>query len=85
MNYRAFANDSLIMMYESVRAALESDDGCRAQGGESRFRVRETPEWKMHAADLEKEMLRRGMWFTVIDWTDGQPELPFENWQRRRA
>ena len=80
MNYRALANDSLTMMYESVRAALVSDDGLRAQGGESRFRIRETPEWKKHAADLEKEMLRRGMWFTVIDWTNGQPELPLKHW-----
>jgi hypothetical protein len=80
MDYRAFANDSLIMMYESVRAALGSDDAHRDQGGESRFRIRETPEWKKHAADLEKEMLRRGMWFAVIDWTNGQPELPLENW-----
>jgi hypothetical protein len=32
-----------------------------------------------HAADLEKEMLRRGMWFTVIDWTNGQPQLPLDN------
>ena len=52
MNYRALANDSLIMMYESVRAALLSDDGLRAQGAESRFRIRETPEWKKHAAAL---------------------------------
>jgi hypothetical protein len=79
MNYRALANDSLTMMYESVRAALVSDDGLRARGGESRFRIRETPEWMKHAADLEKEMLRRGMWFTVIDWTNGQPQLPLDN------
>ena len=79
MNYRAFANDSLTMMYESVRAALLSDDGLRAQGGESRFRIRETPEWMKHAADLEKEMLRRGMWFTVIDWTKGELQPPLDN------
>jgi hypothetical protein len=38
--------------------------------------VRETPEWKMHAADLEAEMLKRGMMFTVIDWSDDQGILP---------
>jgi hypothetical protein len=32
--------------------------------------LRETPEWKMHAADLEAEMLRRGMIFDVIDWSE---------------
>jgi len=32
------------------------------------FRVRKTPAWKLHAADLEAEMLRRGMTFEVIEW-----------------
>jgi hypothetical protein len=34
-----------------------------------RFRssVRETAQWKRHAADLEAEMLRRGMVFEPID------------------
>jgi hypothetical protein len=40
--------------------------------------VRETPEWKKHAADLETEMLARGMMFDVIDWHEGQATLPFE-------
>jgi hypothetical protein len=34
--------------------------------------VRETPEWKLHAADLETEMLKRGMMFEVIDWSEDQ-------------
>lgn len=34
------------------------------------FRVRQTPEWKNHAAKLEREMLRRRMTFEVIDWID---------------
>jgi hypothetical protein len=36
-------------------------------------RVRETPDWKKHAADLESEMLKRGMRFEVIDWSEDQP------------
>ena len=78
MNYQAFTNDSLTMMYEGVRGALASDDATTAQGGETRFRVRETPDWKKHAAELESEMLRRGMFFEVIDWSDDQTTLPFE-------
>ena len=78
MNYQAFTKDSLTMMYESIRGALVADDGLKAEGGESRFRVRETPEWREHASDLEKEMIRRGMFFEVIDWTSGQAELPLE-------
>jgi hypothetical protein len=78
MNYQAFTNDSLTMMYEGIRGALAADDALTRQGMETRFRVRETPEWKLHAADLEAEMLRRGMLFEVIDWDDGQAKLPFD-------
>jgi hypothetical protein len=77
MNYQAFTNDSLIMMYEGIRAALESDDELLALGEQPR--VRETPDWKLHAADLEHEMLRRGMIFEIIDWGDGQIKGPFED------
>ena len=77
MNYSAFTNDSLAMMYEAVRGALAADDALERQGQETRFRVRETPEWKKHAADLESEMLKRGLMLNVIDWHDGQARLPF--------
>ncbi len=70
MDYQAFTNDSLTMMYEGVRGALTVDDELRKIGNETRFRVRETPEWKQHAADLEAEMLKRGMAFEVIDWSE---------------
>jgi len=60
MNYPAFTKESLTMMYESIRGALAADNALKAQGGETKFRVRETPEWKKHASDLEKEMLRHG-------------------------
>jgi len=72
MNYPAFTNDSLKMMYEAVRGALAADDALKFQDLESRFRVRETPEWKKHAADLEAEMLKRGMMFEVVDWSEDQ-------------
>jgi hypothetical protein len=29
------------------------------KGQETSFRVRETPDWKKHAADLEAEMIKR--------------------------
>jgi hypothetical protein len=70
MNYGAFSNDSLTMMYEGVRGTLATDDALNGKGRETRFRVRETPDWKRHAADLEAEMLRRGMTFEVIDWSE---------------
>jgi hypothetical protein len=78
MNYQAFTNASLTMMYEGIRGALAADDALKRQGLATRFRVRETPDWKKHAADLESEMLRRGMTFDVIDWSKYQAPLPFE-------
>jgi hypothetical protein len=71
MNYQAFTNDSLTMMYEGIRGAMAADDALKRQGLATRFRVRETPDWKKHAADLESEMLKRGMIFDVIDWAEG--------------
>ena len=78
MNYQAFTNDSLTMMYEAIRGAMAADDALKRQGMEIRFRVRETPEWKLYAAELETEMLKRGMMFEVIDWSEDHATLPFE-------
>jgi hypothetical protein len=78
MDYQAFTSASLTMMYEGVRGALAADDALKQQGQETRFRVRETPEWKKHAAALEAEMLKREMSFEVIDWFENQAKLPFE-------
>jgi len=78
MNYQAFTNDSITMMYEGIRGALAADDGLSGLGEEPRFRVRETAEWKKYASELEAEMLRRGMFFEVIDWSDSQVQPPFE-------
>ena len=77
MNYQALTNDSLTMMYEGVRGALAADDSLSGLGEKPRFRVRKTSDWKKHAADLEVEMLARGMMFEVIDWSEDQAVLPF--------
>jgi hypothetical protein len=76
MNYQAFTNDSLTMMYEGVRGALTADDALERDLREPPFRVRETPDWRHHAADLEAEMLKRGMMFEIIDWSEDQGTLP---------
>jgi hypothetical protein len=66
------------MLYEGVRGALAADNALKAQGQETRFRIRETADWRRHAAGLESEMLRRGMFFDVIDWSEDQATLPFD-------
>lgn len=78
MNDQALTNDSLTMMYDAVRGALAADDAQERLNADPRFRVRETPDWKKHAADLEVEMRKRGMLFEVIDWHEGQKTLPVE-------
>jgi hypothetical protein len=77
MDYQAFTNDSLTMMYEGIRGALAADDALEREGEDPRFRIRKTPAWKRHAGELESEMLKRGMFFEVIDWSNGQGDLPF--------
>jgi len=77
MDYLAFTNESLTMMYEAARGALAADDALEHQGGDPKFKVRDTPEWKKHAAGLETAMLKRGMIFEVINWYQGQETLPF--------
>jgi hypothetical protein len=69
MDYDAFTNDSLAMMYFGARGALAADDELNRLGEEARFRVRETAEWKKHADALEAEMIRRGMVFDRIEWS----------------
>jgi hypothetical protein len=78
MNYQGFTDDSLTMMYEAARGALAADDALIRQGQPTRFGVRQTPDWKKHTADLEQEMLKRGMFFEVIDWSEGQTNALFE-------
>jgi len=73
MNYQAFTNASLTMMHHGIRGALAADFS--DLGAECKFRVRETQEWKVHAAALEAEMVRRGMLFDVIDWSEDQATL----------
>jgi hypothetical protein len=76
MDYQGFTDDSLIKMYEGVGEALAADEALGELGREGRFRVRKTPAWKLHAADLEAEMTRRGISFEVIAWY--QADAPAE-------
>ncbi|MEO8320589.1 MAG: hypothetical protein ABI561_19935 [Bradyrhizobium sp.] len=70
MNYREFNNASLTMMYEGIRHALASDDALEGLGEKPSFQIRATPEWKRHGGELEREMLNRGMFVDIIDWSE---------------
>jgi hypothetical protein len=43
MDYQAFTNESLTMMYAAVRGALAADDAVELQGEDPKFKVRDTP------------------------------------------
>jgi hypothetical protein len=75
MNYQAFTNDTLLMMHHGARGALAVDDELNKLGREARFRVRQTPDWVAHASELESEMLKRGMSFDAIRWSEDQAQL----------
>ncbi len=75
MNYQAFTNDTLLMMHHGARGALAVDDELSKLGQEARFQVRQTPDWVAHASELESEMLRRGMRFDAIKWSEDHAPL----------
>ena len=70
MDFKSFTNDNLTGMYEGLRGALAADDALERDHRQALFRVRKTLEWQQYAADLEAEMLRRGMFFKAIDWSE---------------
>jgi len=43
---------------------------------EPRFRVRETPEWKEHVANLEIRNVSARHLIRLIDWSEDQDRLP---------
>jgi hypothetical protein len=72
MNYKVFTNESLVMMHHGACGALAVDDELHRLSLAPRFQIRETPDWKKHAENLETEMARRGMIFDKIDWCETQ-------------
>ena len=72
LEYSAFTDQSLAVMYFCARGALAADDELISLGLEPRFRVRNTPAWSKHLADLETEMRSRGMAVEFVEWPEGQ-------------
>jgi hypothetical protein len=78
MNYQAFTKDSLTMMCEGIRGALAADDVLKNRGEETRFRVRETPDWKSTPLISKAKCSSVEFFFEDIDWSEDQAQLPFE-------
>jgi hypothetical protein len=47
-----------------IRGTLAADDALKAQGQETRFRVRETPDWQRQAAELDRKCSSAGCFST---------------------
>jgi hypothetical protein len=78
MNYQAFTDETLLMMHHGARGALVTDDELIRFGEHPRFKVRDTLNWTMHIAELEAEMVRRGMTFDVIVWSMSGGQQPHQ-------
>ena len=75
MEYSAFTDQSLAAMHFCARGALVADEEMTLLGLEPRFRVRQTPAWTKHVADLEAEMLSRGLAFESIELPEPVPPI----------
>lgn len=66
MHIPGLSDGSLIDLHALIREALESDD--RSADGRKLYGVRDYPDWRRQANDLEAEMRRRSIAFEPIDW-----------------
>lgn len=65
LNISTITTPGLIMLYQSIRIALEQDD----QMPERRqFEIRENPEWRRWSDEIAGELTLRGVAFDSIAW-----------------
>jgi hypothetical protein len=62
----------LWILHKSVRDAFEEDEGHPANG--KKYGVRQLPDWRATADELEAELAKRGEPYDPLPWT--QPALP---------
>jgi hypothetical protein len=67
LNIATITTPGLIMLYQSIRIALEQDD----QMPERRqFEIRENPEWRRWSNEIAGELSLRGVAFDSIAWDE---------------
>jgi hypothetical protein len=65
MKISTLTTASLVMLYQSIKIALEQDD----QMPERRqFEIRENPEWRRWSSEIADELTSRGVEFAQIEW-----------------
>ena len=61
------STNALLMLYNPIRAALEQDDAT-PKGQPKLYGVREHPDWRLWAKELEAELDKRGVMYTKVTW-----------------
>jgi hypothetical protein len=65
VNISTLTTAGLVMLYQSIKIALEQDD----QMPERRqFEIRENPEWRRWSSEIAAELNLRGVAFSPIEW-----------------
>jgi hypothetical protein len=67
MNVPGFSTNGLKALQDAIRKALEADNATPA-GQDKAYGVREFPDWKEMADELEAELDRRGETYTKVPW-----------------
>jgi hypothetical protein len=77
MNYQAFTNDSLTMMYEGNAAPWRPMMRSNDRAWKSDFAFVRHPNGSCKPLNSRRKCWR-GMFFAVIDWSEDQTVLPIE-------
>ena len=80
MDYAAFTNDSLKMMYEAARGALAADDAAEMQGDQPPFRIRGTSAWMvpvLENANTDAMAIAANfmLMFSFLDWKPNNSDI----------
>jgi hypothetical protein len=73
LNTSTITTPGLIMLYQSIRIALEQDDKMPER---RQFEIRENPEWRAWSEQLAGELSSRGVRVDSIAW-----DVPHEHEQ----
>ena len=66
MNIKGLSTNGLKLLHETIARALAEDDALPANG--KIYGVREYPDWRAEADEIESELAARGEVFNPVTW-----------------
>ena len=66
MNIPGLSTNGILLLHKTIANALREDD--RHQAPDKLYGVREFPDWRQEADDLEHELRKRNVDFKPIEW-----------------